>query len=158
MWRKQCCKNRNKSVTTVQLGVWFFFSFFRQVSVLEWECGGEEAQKERLIKSAVDMWDRWDWWGSSEFHTVQRAGLQEQNTAVWRRGLGARSRRGVPRLINGTGGPSKTALPAGRAWRCSKNNLAGRRPRPPARTGSGFWRKHTSAEPEGDNQRWATPT
>lgn len=40
-------------------------------------------------------------------------------------GLGARSRRGVPRLINGTGGPSKTALPADRARRCSKNNQAG---------------------------------
>lgn len=37
-------------------------------------------------------------------------------------GLGARSHRGVPRLINGTGGPSKTALPADRARRLSKNN------------------------------------
>lgn len=39
-------------------------------------------------------------------------------------GLGARSHRGVSRLINGTGGPSKTALPAVRARQRSKNNQA----------------------------------
>lgn len=60
-------------------GIFFLFS------PIEWVAGAaeEKAQKEQLIKSVVDVWDRWDWWGSSELHTVQRAGVQEQNAAVW---------------------------------------------------------------------------
>lgn len=73
--------------------------------------------------------------------------------------LRARSRRGVPGLINGTGGPSKTALPADRAQRHSKNNRPGRGPW--VLTGCSFWRKQSGALPPvvgreqgdgGDNQ------
>lgn len=77
MCLKQCVPSLVKT--------FFFWSFFFSAENV-WGAAKGKAQKERLIKSAVDVWDRWDWWGSSELHTVQRAGVQEQNTAVWQDG------------------------------------------------------------------------
>lgn len=59
------------------------------------------------------------------FTLCRERGYRNRTLQCGRRELGARSRRGVPRLINGTGGPSKTALPLDRARQSSKNNLAG---------------------------------
>lgn len=91
-WIKQGTEEQEKMLK--EEAIWFFFFFKSDCPVkgifflfppIEWVAGAaeEKAQKEQLIKSVVDVWDRWDWWGSSELHTVQRAGLQEQNTAVW---------------------------------------------------------------------------
>lgn len=92
-WIKQGTEEQEKMLK--EEAIWFFFFFFKSdcpgkgifflFPPIEWVAGAaeEKAQKEQLIKSVVDVWDRWDWWGSSELHTVQRAGLQEQNTAVW---------------------------------------------------------------------------
>lgn len=88
-WIKQGTEEQEKILK--EEAIWFFLkirlskAFFPLFSPIEWVAGAaeEKAQKEQLIKSVVDVWDRWDWWGSSELHTVQRAGLQEQNTAVW---------------------------------------------------------------------------
>lgn len=59
------------------------------------------------------------------FTLCRERGYRNRTLQCGRTGLGARLRRGVPRLINGTGGPSETTLPLDRAWQSSKNNLAG---------------------------------
>lgn len=113
--KKYVCRN----VTTVLLG--FFFFLLR--SKLEGQKKGRPSS----------VWlNLWLTGGTGEIDEVppsftlcRERWYRNRKLQCGRTGLGACSRRGVPRLINGTGGPSKTALPADRAWQSSKNNLAG---------------------------------
>lgn len=100
-----------------------FFSFFPPLS-------GLQGQQKRRPKRS-NWLNLWLTCGTGEIDEVplsftlcRERGYRNRTLQCGRPGLRARSRRGVPWLINGTGGPSKTALPADRAQQCSKNNQA----------------------------------
>lgn len=162
-WRRQCSEkkiNKNKSVTTLQSRK-VFFPFFFPERVFEGEQMGRSKRSVWLNLRLTC--------GTGEIDEVPLSftlcgeqGQRNRTLQCGGPGLRARSRRGVPRLINGTGGPSKTALPTDGARRCSKNNQA--EEAGPA-SGSNrlqllsFWRIHASIWPgEGVQPRGAVPT
>lgn len=134
-WIKQGTEEQEKMLK--EEAIWFFFFFFkirlssqRHFFPFFPPLSGLQGQQKRRPKRS-NWLNLWLTCGTGEIDEVplsftlcRERGYRNRTLQCGRPGLRARSRRGVPWLINGTGGPSKTALPADRAQQCSKNNQA----------------------------------